>query len=40
LTDAVDSWLLDVITTADVTVDEQYGTWETDPTPQLVPPAS
>jgi len=40
LTDAVDSWLLDAITTADVTVDEQYGTWETDPAPQLVPPAS
>jgi parvulin-like peptidyl-prolyl isomerase len=40
LTDAVDAWLLDAITTADVTVDEQYGTWQTDPAPQLVPPVS
>jgi parvulin-like peptidyl-prolyl isomerase len=36
---AVDAWLLDGITGADVTVDEQYGTWQTDPTPQVVPPA-
>ncbi len=36
---AVDAWLLDGITSADVVVDEQYGTWQTDPTPQLLPPA-
>jgi len=36
---AVDAWLLDGITSADVTVDEQYGTWQTDPTPQIIPPA-
>jgi len=40
LTDAVDAWLLDAIKTADVTVDEQYGTWQTEPAPQLVPPVS
>jgi len=35
---ATDTWLLDAVTTADVTVDEQYGTWETEPSPQVVPP--
>ena len=38
LFDAVDQWLLDSVTNADVIVVEQYGTWETDPTPQVVPP--
>jgi len=38
LFDAVDQWLLDAITNADVVVDEQYGTWEIDPTPRVVPP--
>ena len=38
LFDAVDQWLLDAITNADVFVDEQYGTWEIDPTPRVVPP--
>jgi parvulin-like peptidyl-prolyl isomerase len=36
---AVDAWLLDGIVSADITVDEQYGTWQTEPTPQLIPPA-
>ncbi len=40
LFDAVDQWLLDSITTADVVVVDQYGIWETDPTPQVVPPTS
>ncbi len=40
LFDAVDQWLLDSITTADVAVAEQYGTWETDPSPQVIPPAA
>jgi parvulin-like peptidyl-prolyl isomerase len=37
--DVIDAWLLLGITNAVVTVDEQYGTWQTDPTPQLLPPA-
>ena len=39
LFDAVDQWLLDAITTADVVVVAQYGTWEVDPTPRVDPPA-
>ena len=39
LFDAVDQWLLDSITNAEVTVVEQYGTWETDPSPQVIPPS-
>jgi parvulin-like peptidyl-prolyl isomerase len=35
---ATDTWLLDAVTTAEVTVDEQYGTWETEPTPRVVAP--
>ncbi|MGB9357828.1 MAG: peptidylprolyl isomerase [Acidimicrobiia bacterium] len=37
---ATDTWLLDAVQTAEVTVDEQYGTWQTEPTPQVVPPAA
>jgi len=40
LFDAVDQWLLDSITTAQVTVAEQYGTWEIEPSPQVVPPSA
>ncbi len=40
LFDAVDQWLLDSITTADVAVVEQYGTWEIEPSPQVVPPVA
>ncbi|MEA3511871.1 MAG: peptidylprolyl isomerase [Actinomycetota bacterium] len=40
LFDAVDQWLLDSITTADVVVTEQYGTWEIEPSPQVVPPVA
>lgn len=35
----VQDWLLDVVTSADVTVDEQYGTWVTAPFPNVEPPA-
>ena len=31
-------WFLEQVEAAEVTVDEAYGTWETDPTPQVVPP--
>jgi parvulin-like peptidyl-prolyl isomerase len=37
---ATSDWLLEAITTADVTVDEGYGTWETEPSPQVVPPTA
>ena len=37
---ATNEWLLDAITTADVTVEAEYGTWETEPSPQVVPPAA
>jgi foldase protein PrsA len=32
-------WVTAALTSAEVTVDPQYGTWETDPQPGLVPPA-
>ncbi len=35
---ATDAWLLESVTTADVTVEAEYGTWETEPSPQVVPP--
>ena len=35
---AASEWLLEAITTADVTVEAAYGTWETEPSPQVVPP--
>ena len=38
--DAVDQWLLDSIVTADVIVVEEYGTWEINPSPQVVPPSA
>jgi parvulin-like peptidyl-prolyl isomerase len=40
VTVATSDWLLEAITTADVTVDESYGSWETEPSPQVVPPAA
>jgi parvulin-like peptidyl-prolyl isomerase len=40
LFDAVDQWLLDSIVTADVVVVEEYGAWEIDPSPQVVPPSA
>lgn len=33
-------WIQDVLTTAEITVDEEYGTWVTDPIPGIEPPAS
>jgi foldase protein PrsA len=35
---AASQWLLEAITAADVTVVAAYGTWETEPSPQVVPP--
>jgi parvulin-like peptidyl-prolyl isomerase len=32
------NWFLDKVGAAEVTVDERWGTWELDPTPQVVPP--
>lgn len=36
---AVNEWMIEAITSADVTVVEQYGTWQVDPSPQVVPPS-
>jgi parvulin-like peptidyl-prolyl isomerase len=35
----VDEWYVAAIAAAEVTIDEQWGTWETDPAPAIVPPA-
>lgn len=32
-------WIQDVLREADVTIDEKFGTWTTDPQPGIVPPA-
>ena len=37
---AIDDWYLGSITNAEVTIAEVYGTWETEPVPGIVPPAS
>ncbi len=37
---AVNDWMFDAVVNADVTVEEEYGTWQTEPSPQVVPPAS
>ncbi|MDJ0665429.1 MAG: peptidylprolyl isomerase [Acidimicrobiia bacterium] len=34
------NWYLAAVVDADVTVSAEYGTWETDPVPTIVPPAS
>lgn len=36
LASAVDAWFLNVLETADVTVDEEIGVWVTDPSPQVL----
>ena len=36
---AASTWFTDQFESAEVTVDETYGTWEATPTPQVVPPA-
>ena len=38
-TTLLSDWMLAVISGADVTVEEEYGTWELDPFPTVVPPA-
>lgn len=35
----VQDWLLEVVTAAEVTIGEEYGTWVTDPFPDVQPPA-
>lgn len=35
----VQDWLLEAVTTAEVTIDERYGTWVTSPFPDVQPPA-
>jgi foldase protein PrsA len=37
---AVNEWILDTVTTADVAVEAEYGTWETEPAPRVVPPTA
>lgn len=39
IAEAVDAWYTDALTNADVTVEAEYGTWQTDPFPQVAPPA-
>ncbi len=34
----LDAWRIEVLTAADVEIDEQYGTWVTEPLPQILPP--
>jgi peptidyl-prolyl cis-trans isomerase C len=38
-TTLLSDWMLAVIGGADVTVEEEYGTWELEPFPTVVPPA-
>ncbi|MCP4303829.1 MAG: hypothetical protein GY788_02905 [bacterium] len=38
--EAVDGWYLDSIMSAEVTVAEEIGSWETEPVPGIVPPVS
>lgn len=35
----LNSWFLDTVSAADVTVDEQYGTWQPTPQPSVIPPS-
>ena len=37
--EALQAWLMDKATSAEVTVEEEYGSWETEPQPQVVPPS-
>ena len=36
----VSAWILESIKSAEVTVESEYGTWVTDPTPQVQVPTS
>jgi parvulin-like peptidyl-prolyl isomerase len=38
--EAVSDWLYEAVTTADVTVEPDYGTWTLDPSPHVEPPAT
>jgi hypothetical protein len=37
---AIQDWLLEKVKAADVTVEEEFGTWTVEPTPTVEPPAS
>jgi foldase protein PrsA len=37
--EAANTWFTDQFESAEVTVDEEYGTWQATPTPQVVPPS-
>lgn len=37
---ALEDWLVEQVTQAEVSVEEEYGTWTTDPTPGVTPPAT
>ena len=32
------AWLVGILTAADVKVEPEYGTWTTDPAPNVIPP--
>ncbi len=36
----LDAWRVEVLSAADVEVDEKYGRWVTDPVPQIIPPGT
>jgi parvulin-like peptidyl-prolyl isomerase len=36
---AAQTWFLDTAAAAEVEVNEKYGTWQSEPTPEVVPPA-
>lgn len=38
LNDLIGDWVLETLRVAEVEIDPKYGTWETDPQPQVVPP--
>ena len=40
LSDLAAAWAQTSVTSAEITVDPKYGTWQTDPTPTIVPPTS
>jgi parvulin-like peptidyl-prolyl isomerase len=40
IAEAANEWIGDAVITADVTVEAEYGTWETEPVPQVIPPSA
>jgi parvulin-like peptidyl-prolyl isomerase len=37
--DEIEAWVLDLTVNADVEIEERFGTWQTDPSPAVIPPA-